>query len=127
MRRQRGFSLAEVLVGVLILGIVVSTSLAVFVERRKRLQQAREVILAYQVLSNEAELQKRKSWTEIQNGTFESGTALLASFDTPATIVSVKDISPTVKNVMLTIRWKNGEREAKLEIARVQTGGEPLW
>src|SRR4051812_27847652 len=53
MRRQRGFSLAEVLVGVLILGIVVSTSLAVFVERKKRLQQAREVTLAYQVLANE--------------------------------------------------------------------------
>ncbi|HWW62114.1 MAG TPA: type II secretion system protein [Thermoanaerobaculia bacterium] len=127
MRRQRGFSLAEVLVGVLILGIVVSTSLAVFVERRKRLQQAREVVLAYQVLANEAELQKRKAWGSVKSGAFESGTALLASFDTPSTIVSVKDISPTVKNVMLTIRWKNGEREAKLEIARVDTGGDPLW
>lgn len=127
MRRQRGFSLAEVLVGVLILGIVISTSLAVFVERRKRLQQASEVLLAYQVLANEAELQKRKNWDDIAPGTFTSGTALLAAFDTPATIVSVKDVSSTVKNVMLTIRWKNGQREAKLEIVRVNTGGQPLW
>lgn len=127
MRRQRGFSLVEILVAILILGVVITTSLAVFVERRKRLQQAREVVMAYQVLANEAEIQKRKAFDQVKNGPFESGTELLETFDTPVTLVSVKDVSPTVKNVMLTIRWNKGAREAKLEIARVDTGGQPLW
>lgn len=128
MRRQRGFSLIEVLVGILILSVVITTSLAVFVERKKRLQQASEVILAYQVLANEAELQRRKSFSSLTSGTFDGkSTALLEPFGTYATIVTVKDASPSVKNVMMTIRWRNGEREAKLEIARVETGGETFW
>ncbi|MEA2489261.1 MAG: hypothetical protein QOH21_1053, partial [Acidobacteriota bacterium] len=52
---MRGFSLTEVLVALLILTLVITSSLVVFVERNRRMQQASELVLAYQALSNEAE------------------------------------------------------------------------
>ena len=58
---------------------------------------------------------------------FLSSTDVLAPLDPFATIVSVEEIQPGVKNVLMTIRWKNGEREAKLELLRVDTGGSNLW
>src|SRR5438045_3987171 len=40
--RQRGFTLVEVLAAIMILGLVITTSLAVFVERTKRQREATE-------------------------------------------------------------------------------------
>jgi prepilin-type N-terminal cleavage/methylation domain-containing protein len=127
MRRQRGFSLAEVLVALLILGIVITTSLSVFVERKRRLQQANEIVLAYQALANEAELQRRETFASLANGTFKSDTAILTPLKPYATIVRVDPAPPNAKNVTLTIRWRNGQREAKLGIVRVDLGGETFW
>ena len=53
MSKERGFSLVEVLVGLLILTIVITTTIVMFTERHRRLRQANETILAYQALSNE--------------------------------------------------------------------------
>ena len=63
--RQRGFSLVELLFGLLILTIVITTSLAMFTERTKRLRQANETILVYQALANEAELQRRDTFDDL--------------------------------------------------------------
>ena len=52
MSRRRGFSLVEVLVGLLVLTIVITTTIVIFTERNKRLKQANETILAYQALAN---------------------------------------------------------------------------
>ena len=57
--RQRGFTLIEVLIALLILAVVITTTLLVFVERTRRLQDATETILAYQALSNEGEVRRR--------------------------------------------------------------------
>jgi prepilin-type N-terminal cleavage/methylation domain-containing protein len=121
---MRGFSLTEVLVGLLILTLIITTSLAVFVERNRRLQQASEMILAYQALANEAELTRKVPFANVASAsTFLGDTTLLQPLQPYATIVAVRETNPGVKNVLMTIRWKEGKREAKLEVIRVDTGG----
>ena len=129
MRSQRGFSLAELLVALLVLAIVITTTLAMFVERQKRLRQATETILAYQALSNEAELRRRVNFGQLDasSTTFMSDTSLLQPLAPFATIVSVKDAQTDVKHVTMIVRWNNGQRVATLTLVRVNTGGGNLW
>ena len=112
----------------LILTLVITTSMAAFVEKNRRQQQAREIVLAYQALANEAEYWRRLSYNSLEtNLAFRSDTEMLTALGEYNTIVSVNQTEPDVKNVLLTIRWQNGKREAKLEVVRVNTGGNPLW
>lgn len=125
---MRGFSLAEVLVGLLILTLVITSSLAVFVERNRRANQASEMILAYQALSNETELLRKTPYSAIAPRLrFVSDTLFLEPLAPYATVVAVREPRPGVKYVMLTVRWNEGKREAKLEVVRTDTGGSNLW
>lgn len=129
MRDQRGFSLVELLFAFMIIMLVITISLAAFVERNRRLQQASEIILASQALANEAEYRRRIDYGMLEKAKSEflSNTEVLAPLVPFSTIVSVKETEPGVKNVLMTIRWRNGERQAKLELVRVDTGGSNLW
>lgn len=129
MRDRRGFSLVEVMAALLILTIVITSSLLAFLERNKRLQQASEIILAYQALANEAEYRRRHPYALLETipSTFVSNTDLLMPLKPYITAVKVEVAQPGIKNVTLTIRWRNGEREAKLGLVRVDTGSNPLW
>lgn len=129
MPDQRGFSLVEILVAILILTLVITFSLAAFVERTSRLQQASEIVLAYQALANEAEYRRRISFASLEGASpeFLSDTAILKPLEPFSTIVSVTQGKPGVKNVLMTIRWRNGERQARLELVRGDTGGTNLW
>lgn len=129
MRDQRGFTLIEILAAMLILTLVITMTLLVFTERNRRMQQASEVMLAYQALANETEYRRRMSFNglEGQPDVFLSDTALLAPLTPYTTEVVVKQTKPGVKNVKLTIRWKDGQRKAELELVRVDTGGSNLW
>jgi prepilin-type N-terminal cleavage/methylation domain-containing protein len=129
MRDRRGFSLVEVLAALLILTVVITSSLLAFLERNKRLQQASEILLAYQALANEAEYRRRDPYSglEASSPTFVSSMELLEPLKPFVTAVKVEVAQPGIKNVTLTIRWRNGEREAKLGLVRVDTGGNPLW
>ena len=129
MRDQRGFSLVEVLVAMLILTVVITTSLAAFVERNNRLRQASETILAYQALANEAEYRRRIDFAQLETASprFVSDTTLLTPLGDSTTVVSVVRTRDGIKNVTMTVRWKNGQREAKLALVRVDTGGTNLW
>ena len=127
--RQRGFTLIEVVVALLILAIVITTTLAVFVERARRLQQATETILAYQALWNEAEVRRRIDFSQLDTAstTFISDTTLLTPLKPFTTFVTVEDTKPSVKNVTLLITWQKGKKIAKLALLRVDTGGSNLW
>lgn len=127
--RERGFSLVEILVAFMILTLVITISLAAFVERNRRLQQASEIILAYQALANEAEYRRRIDYNSLDAAApeFLSSVDVLKPLEPFSTIVSVKEVQPGVKNVLMTIRWKDGQRQAKLELVRVDTGGSNLW
>lgn len=129
MHRERGFSLTEVMVAFLILMVVVTVSLTAFLQRNSRLQQASELVLAYQALSNEAEYQRRVPYGSLAaSPTFdEANLAVLAPLAPFGTAVKVEQTKPGVKTVTLTVRWMNGQREARLGLLRVDTGGSNLW
>jgi prepilin-type N-terminal cleavage/methylation domain-containing protein len=129
MRRSRGFSMAEVLVALAILTIVITTTISMFAERTRRLRQASETILAWQALSNEAELWRRVPFTQIDAGagqTFQSDLSLLKPMEPYTTAVKVDAPRADVRNITLTIRWPVGH-EQHLSIVRADTGGSNLW
>ena len=128
MHRTRGFSLAEVLVALAILAIVITTTIAMFAERTRRLRDANETVLAFQALSNEAEYWRREPFADIDkadNQKFKSDLDLLKPLAPYTTAVTVDSPRADVRNVTLTIRW--AKREAHLGIARADTGGSGLW
>ena len=129
MRDQRGFTLIEVLVAFLILMLIVTMSLAAFLERNRRIRQAREIILAHQALANEAESRRRMPYSglETQPATFVSDTSVLSPLAPFTTTVEVEIDSPGVKTVSMVVRWNEPQREAKLSLVRADTGGSSFW
>ena len=121
--------MAEVLVALAILAIVITTTIAMFAERTKRLRQASETILAWQALSNEAELLRRVPFSDIDAAAgqpFKSDLTLLKPLAPYTAVVKVDAPRADVRNVTLTIRWAVGY-EQHLSIARANTGGSNLW
>jgi prepilin-type N-terminal cleavage/methylation domain-containing protein len=129
MSKERGFSLVEVLVGLLILTIVITTTIVMFTERHRRLRQANDTILAYQALSNEVEIWRRIDFAQLdaQPPTFQSDTSILQPLTPFSAAVKVDTPRADIKNVIFTVRWNNGQREARLSILRADTGGKWLW
>ena len=119
----------EVLVGLLVLTIVITTTIAMFTERNKRLKQANETILAYQALANEAEIWRRIGFADLdsQPKTFQSPVTILEPLSPFDTIAKVDTARADVKHVTLTISWDGGKKTAKLALVRVDTGGGGLW
>ena len=128
MKRQRGFSLVELLFALLILTIVIMTSLAMFVERTNRSQQASELILAYQAISNETEVKRRIDYRNLDALTddFSTDTTILEPLRPFTTEVDVTLQRPGIKRVKMTIRWR-ADREATVTLIRSDTGGTNLW
>ena len=136
MRNERGFSLAEVLVALLILAIVITTTIAMFTERQRRMRQANETMLSYQVLANEVEYWRRVPFSfidDVNKQKFQTPTTLLVPLTPYVTTVKVDKPKADVRQVTFSIRWNDGKREAKLSIARADLGGaptpgeNPLW
>jgi prepilin-type N-terminal cleavage/methylation domain-containing protein len=131
MCRQRGFSLVELLFALLILSIVILTTLAMFAERDNRLRQAAGIVIAYQVLSNEAEVRRRVDVNSADFGgsTFLSDTSLLNALGPHETDVEVSDRKPGIREVKMIIRWEHRKKknEASLTLMRTHTGGTNLW
>ena len=129
MSKARGFSLVEVLVGLLILTIVITTTIVMFTDRRRHLRQANEAILVYQALSNEAEIWRRIDFAQLdsQQPSFQSDTSILQPLAPFTAAVKIDTPRTDIKNVTFTVRWNNGQRQARLAILRADTGGSGLW
>jgi prepilin-type N-terminal cleavage/methylation domain-containing protein len=128
MPRQHGFSLVELLLSILVLTIVITTTLAIFTERTRRLRQASDMILAYQVLANESELERRVAFDEVAPATaFSSDLTLIKPLDPYTTTIDVVSPRTGIKEVTMTIIWNKGQRQARLAITRADTGGGNLW
>ena len=112
----------------LILTIVITTSMAAFLERNRRQQQAREIIVVYQALANEAEYWRRLPYGQLESyRDFQIQHPILGPLGDYNTIVAVTPVDADVKKVTLTVRWHEGKRQARLGIVRVETGGTSLW
>ena len=130
MRHQRGFSFVELLFALMVLTVVILTTLSMFAERSKRLQQAAETILVYQVLSNEGEIVRRVDFADLDALTdkFGTDTAILDPLKPYKTEVDVvTGRSAGVKAVTLSVKWNGGQRVAQLTLMRAYTGGTNLW
>jgi prepilin-type N-terminal cleavage/methylation domain-containing protein len=133
MHRHRGFSLVELIFALVILTIVILTTLTMFAERSRRLQQAGEMMIAYQALSNQAEIVRRMNYPALDTfattaeDDFNVNAALLAVLSPYTTNIEIEVIRPEVKRVSMTIRWSKPERVASLELIRVDTGASNLW
>ena len=121
--------MVEVLVGLLVLTIVITTTISMFTTRNQRLKQANQTILAYQALANEAEIWRRISFSQLdsQPTSFQSPLTILGPLAPFDTVVKVDTARPDVKHVTLTVSWEDGKKSAKLALVRVDTGGGDLW
>lgn len=133
--RGRGFALVEVLVAVAILGIVISTSLAIFFDRQKRLMRAAETIAAYQAIANEAEVHRRLEFTSIdsrdsfislvdEKGDPDPGA--LGSLKNVTTSVRVERPNEVIKEITLVVEWGEGtnRRTARMTVLRSFAGNQ---
>ena len=129
MSKERGFSLVEVIVGLFILTIVITTTIVMFTDRQRRLRQANETILVYQALSNESEIWRRIDFARLdqQQPKFQSDTSILQVLTPFNTAVKIDTPRPDIKNVTFTVKWNRGQRQASLSILRADTGGSSLW
>ncbi len=128
--RSAGFTLVEVLVGLLILSFVITTSLLVFFERERRLQYAEETVLVWQSLANEAEVRRFVPWSQLvpgQTTPFVSDLSLLDPLGDAEATVEIEQKAPGVRILHLRIRWRDGLRKQGLEVVRTDTGGGNLW
>lgn len=127
---ERGFSLVEVLVALAILALVLLTSLSVFVARQHRLQDAKETILVWQAIANEAAFTRRTGWTRLVPGTerpFHSDLSMLDGIPGVRARAIVSQSDSATRSVRLRITWRNGSRSAEATVIRTDTGGGNLW
>jgi len=128
--RCSGFSLVETLIAILILGIVITTSLFVYYERERRMVEAGEVMLVWQVLGNEAEARRYASWAMQPPGApqpFYTDLALLAQLEGVVAEAAVEQVDSQTRRILLRISWREGRKEAIAEVIRTDTGGSTLW
>ena len=119
----------EVLFGLLILTIIVTSSLAVFFERERRLQFAEETILVWQALANEAEARRHVAFRNLNVGqeeVFASDTVILDRLNGAEGRVRVEEVGPGVRRVRMRVTWLDGTRSIETEIMRTDTGGGTL-
>jgi Tfp pilus assembly protein PilV len=127
--------MAELLAALLILGIVITTTIAMFAERQARLRDASETILAWQALSNEAEIWRRIDFASLDTATksFRSDVAITQRLPDVSYDVAVTTPRTDVRQVTFTITWNRAQRagakrrSAELSILRADTGGSGLW
>ena len=111
---QRGLSLIELLVALAILALVITTSLAIFFDRQKRLLIASQSVQAWQAVANEAEYQKHRSLGAFRFDAPEQFATLHPTIPEEIIVDSLKNVrdrvtarqaAPGVVAVTLDLSW----------------------
>ena len=130
MRSSSGFSLVEVLIALVIIGFVLTTSLAVFFDRERRLQAADELLIASQAMAIEAEVLRQTSYSDIpviESREFVSSPAILTRLNGCVASETIVQDRPSLKRIVLTVSWNEGRKRSELVTYRSDTGGGNLW
>jgi prepilin-type N-terminal cleavage/methylation domain-containing protein len=127
VRGSRGFTLIESLVALMILSLVITTSLAIFYDRHRRLRAAEETVFAWQAIANEAETLRHVEFATLRDApAFTTSAALLEQLDGVTSTITVEESKPGTKLVRVRVEWR-GNRKAEVTVVRTSTGGGPLW
>ncbi|MGA7616038.1 MAG: type II secretion system protein [Thermoanaerobaculia bacterium] len=127
---QRGFTMVEILVSLLILALIVTTSLGIFYDRSARLRRAEQTIFAWQVLGDEAEYLRHVEYAGLTVTTalpFQTGQKLLARLPNAKATLSIEQTAPDVKTAHLSIIWEGKSSPVTVDVIRTDTGGSNLW
>lgn len=133
---QAGFALLEVLIALGILALIITTALAIFIDRQNRLLMASESVVASQGLANEAELRRRVAFTSFRLGAVEpfltvekkepSDVLIVESLPSYRHEVLATEVAPGVIAVRMTLFWGSGSPQRSQSLTILRTGAR-LW
>lgn len=118
------------LIALVIVGFVLTTSLAVFFDRERRLQAADELLIASQAMAIEVEMLRQTSYADLPisaNRDFISSPAILTRLNGCVASESIIQHQPSLKRIVLTISWNSGQKRSELVTYRSHTGGGSVW
>ena len=110
-RRNDGFTLVEVVVAALVIGLVIISSIATLTYGYKLLETARFNTLASQVIQSEIETLRLKNWTQIgtlpasQTVTISSGMAT-AAFNKFTCLRNISSVRPNTKRIIVSVQGR---------------------
>jgi prepilin-type N-terminal cleavage/methylation domain-containing protein len=109
-RKNDGFTLVEIIVAALILGMVFVSSIATLTYGYKLIENARFNTLASQVIQSEIETLRLKNWAQIstlpshETVTISSGLAT-ASFNKFTCWRNISSIRANTKRIIVSVQW----------------------
>lgn len=131
--RPGAFSLPEVLIGILVMGVVVVALYTAFAHGARMMQMAREDLRATQILTEKCEALRLAGWNVVASNLPPTFTANYEPGATNSTVVYAGTISlvdaPTasgyngrLKEARIQVTWKTGklarQRELRTYVAR---------
>jgi prepilin-type N-terminal cleavage/methylation domain-containing protein len=122
--RDRGFTLIEVLFALLIIGFVLTTSLAIFYERERRLRAAEELVIAAQAVSTETEHLRQVAFGSLATGerAWLSTPSILSRLQNPSTRVTIEN-ELYYKRAIIEIVWNDGRQKHTHVMHRTDVAG----